>query len=206
MKGYIYIARFFETVNRSGCGQKGSAVDNDPHFWTAPPTWGICRNDLRADAEVGDFIFFVLPIRGRHPQMIFGYLRIKENISHVEAFSRLYLRSKRMGNKTPNGNIIVDAKGGYNRFDAGDHKDKFEKIKMHYVIGNELHSRMLSANEIRSLAPQFLNTLRVVLGVSGDRAIDIISRKGRVLTAQQIKSLLAWLNGSNPPLNLTDQE
>jgi len=32
MKGYIYIASAFETVNRSICGQKGSWVDNDPHF------------------------------------------------------------------------------------------------------------------------------------------------------------------------------
>jgi hypothetical protein len=57
VKGYIYIASAFETVNRSACGQKGSWVDNDPHFWTSPPTWGICRNDLRAGAEIGDFVF-----------------------------------------------------------------------------------------------------------------------------------------------------
>jgi hypothetical protein len=68
MKGYIYIASFFETVNRSSCGRKGSEVDNDPHFWTDPPTWGICRNDLRARADVGDFVFFVLPARGRRSE------------------------------------------------------------------------------------------------------------------------------------------
>lgn len=201
MKGYIYIASAFETVNRSGCGQKGSWVDNDPHFWTAPPTWGICRNDLRAGADVGDFVFFVLPRRGRHPQMIFGYLRIKEKISHVEAFSRSYLRSKRMGDKMPNGNIIVDATGRYNRFDAGVHKHKFEKIKMHYVIGDEAKSRMLSANEIRSLAPEFLDKLSAVLGFHGERAIDVISRKGRLITAQQVKSLLAWLNSPKSALH-----
>ena len=66
MKGYIYIASAFDTVNLSTCGQKGSWVDNDPHFWTYPPTWGICRNDIRAKAEEGDSIFFVLPRRGRH--------------------------------------------------------------------------------------------------------------------------------------------
>lgn len=137
MKGYIYIASAFETVNRSVCGQKGSWVDNDPHFWTSPPTWGICRNDLRAGADVGDFVFFVLPRRGRHPQMIFGFLKVVEKISHIEAFPRPDLRSKRMGNKTPNGNIIVDAGGRYNRFDGGAHKQKFEKIKRHYVVGSE---------------------------------------------------------------------
>jgi len=102
MKGYIYIASAFETVNRSACGQKGAWIDNDPHFWTSPPTWGICRNDLRAGADVGDVVFFVLPRRGRHPQMIFGYLKIAEKISHLEAFSRPALASKRMGNKVPN--------------------------------------------------------------------------------------------------------
>jgi hypothetical protein len=129
VKGYIYIASAFETVNRSPCGQAGSWVDNDPHFWSAPPTWGICRNDLRAGAKVGDFVFFVLPRRGRHPQMIFGYLKITEKITHVEAFARSDLEAKRMGNKMPNGNIIVDSTGGYNVFDGGAHWNKFDKIK-----------------------------------------------------------------------------
>src|ERR1700733_13967401 len=128
MKGYIYIASAFETVNRSICGQKGSWIDNDPHFWTSPPTWGICRNDLRARADVGDYVFFILPRHGRHPQMIFGFLNIAEKISHFDAFRRHDLRSKRMGNKMPNGNIIVCANGTYNRFDGGVHKRKFDKI------------------------------------------------------------------------------
>ena len=195
VKGYIYIASAFETVNRSVCGQKGSWVDNDPHFWTTPPTWGICRNDLRAGANVGDFVFFVLPRRGRHPQMIFGYLKIAEKISHIEAFSRPDLHSKRMGNKMPNGNIIVDALGGYNRFDGGAHKHMFDKIKRHYVVGCEVESRMLTSEEIRRFAPKFVKALGSILGIQGDRAFDIISRKGRVLTARQVKSLLKWLNG-----------
>src|SRR6266404_4701597 len=194
MKGYIYIASAFETVNRSACGQKGAWVDNDPHFWTTPPTWGIFRNDLRAGAEVGNFVFFVLPRRGRHPQMIFGFLKITEKISHVEAFRRADLRSKRMGNKMPNGNIIVEADGTYNRFDGGVHKHKFEKIKQHYAVGCNTTSRMLTSQEIRHFAPKFLETLGSIVGIEGDRAIDIISRKGRVLTAHQAKSLLAWLN------------
>jgi hypothetical protein len=193
MKGYIYIASAFETVNRSVCGQKGSWVDNDPHFWTSPPTWGICRNDLRAGAEVGDYVFFVLPIRGRHPQMIFAYLKIAEKITHVEAFSRADLRLKRMGNKMPNGNIIVDEHEGYNRFDGGAHKHMFDRVKRDYVIGDETASRMLSADEIRRLAPGFLKKLGSIVGVRGDRAIDIISRKGRILTPGQVQALLRWL-------------
>lgn len=196
MKGYIYIASAFETVNRSVCGQKGSWVDNDPHFWTSPPTWGICRNDLRAGADVGDFVFFVLPRRGRHPQTIFGFLKIAEKISHIEAFPRADLRSKRMANKMPNGNIIVDATGGYNRFDGGAHKNMFDKIKRHYVVGSAVDSKMLTSEEIRRFAPEFVKTLGSILGIQGDRAFDIISRKGRVLTDRQVKSLLAWLGSS----------
>jgi hypothetical protein len=196
MKGYIYIASAFETVNRSTCGQKGSWADNDPHFWTSPPTWGICRNDIRAKADEGDFIFFVLPRCGRHPQMIFGYLKIEEKISHLEAFSRADLRSKRMGNKMPNGNIIVEAGGTYNRFDAGVHRYKFEKIRRHYAIGSEDESRMLTAEEIRRLAPDFLGKLGTIIGIRGDRAIDIISRKGRTLSAGQVKPLMRWLNSA----------
>jgi hypothetical protein len=48
--------------------------------------------------------------------MIFGFLKVAEKISHVEAFSRADLRSKRMGNKTPNGNILVEANGRYSRY------------------------------------------------------------------------------------------
>jgi hypothetical protein len=36
-------------------------LDNDPHFWEPPPTWGICRTDSRRVVKVGDYIFFVLP-------------------------------------------------------------------------------------------------------------------------------------------------
>lgn len=193
MKGYIYIASAFETVNRSPCGQAGSWIDNDPHFWSSPPTWGICRNDLRAGASIGDFVFFVLPRHGRHPQMIFAYLKIAEKITHVEAFGRPTLLSKRMGNKVPNGNIIVNSTGGYNKFDVGAHRYKFDKIKKHYAVGDETASRMLTAKEIQARAPQFVSTLSSIVGVSGSRAIDIISRKRRILTARQVKLLLGWL-------------
>jgi hypothetical protein len=194
MKGYIYIASAFETVNRSSCGRAGAWVDNDPHFWNSPPTWGICRNDLRAGADVGDFVFFVLPRRGRHPQMIFAYLKIAEKISHLEAFSRPALELKRMREKMPNGNIIVDATGRYNQFDRNAHWYKFDKIKKHYAIGEVSESRMLTASEIQALAPEFLDKLESVIGIRGSRAIDIISRKGRILSAQQVQHLHSWLS------------
>jgi hypothetical protein len=126
--------------------------------------------------------------------MIFGFLKIAETISHIEAFRRPDLHSKRMSNKMPNGNIIVDAGGEYNRFDDGAHWNKFDKIKRHYVVGSEAKSRMLTSEEIRRLAPKFLMTLGSILGIQGARAIDIISRKGRVVTAKQARALVAWLN------------
>ena len=128
--------------------------------------------------------------------MVFGFLKIAEILSHVEAFRRADLRSKRMNNKMPNGNIIVGAGGEYNRFDGGAHRHKFDKIKQRYAVGCETESRMLTSDEIRRLAPTFLKTLGSILGAEGDRAIDIISRKGRILTGQQVSSLLAWLNHS----------
>lgn len=196
MKGYIYIAGAFDTVNRSVCGRKGSWIDNDPHFWTSPPTWGICRNDLRAKAEEGDYVIFVLPRHAQHPQMIFAVLRIAEKIRHSEAFFRKNLRSKRMGNKTPNGNIIVDAQGGYNRFDVGVHRRIFEKIRRHYAIGSENESRMLTAHEINQLAPTFVENLGEIVGIRGPRAIDIISRHGRELSARQVRCLLRWIDSA----------
>src|SRR2546430_2431671 len=88
MKGYIYISGAFTTVNRSKCGGNGW-LDNDPHFWTQPPTWGICRTDLRCCVDVGDYVFFVLPKASELPQMIYGYFRVCEPpISHIQAYSR----------------------------------------------------------------------------------------------------------------------
>jgi hypothetical protein len=196
MPGYIYIASVFETVNRSTCGQAGSWSDNDPHFWTDPPTWGICRPDLRAGASEQDVVYFVLPKHGRHPQMIFAYLTIKEIITHEQAFARPELLSKRMDNKTPNGNIIVNARGEYNKFDAGVHFDNFDRIKLRYAIGDSTKSRMLSSREIQRLAPSFIKQLSRVIGKPGTDAVDIISRKGRKLTTDQIHALSEWLGHS----------
>jgi hypothetical protein len=126
--------------------------------------------------------------------MIFAYMRIAEDkITHLAAYNRSDLRSKRMGKKNPNGNILVDAAGNYNRFDAGVHKRQFPRMKDEYAIGDPAKSRMLDDRAIRSLAPQFLSTLGSIIGISGSRAIDIISRRGRQLNEHQIERLLSWL-------------
>jgi hypothetical protein len=198
LKGFIYIAGAFTTVNRSKCGKGKGWIDNDPHFWTSPPTWGICRNDLRKLAEPGDYVFFVLPVRAQHPQMIFGYLRIAEpKISHAAAYHRPELKTKRMGNKNPNGNILVDANGKYSRFDGNVHKSQFERIKDEYAIGDDNGSRFLDDRSIRSLAPYFVSTLANILGVTASPELTpfkLITRKGRELNARQVKRLLRWLN------------
>src|SRR6266516_1867300 len=159
----MYIAGAFETVNRSKCGRGKAWIDNDPHFWTSPPTWGICRSDLRRKVNLGDYVFFVLPKHARHPQMIFGYIRVIEKINHVTAFSRANLVTKRMGKKDPNGNIIVNSRGRYNRFDLGAHQRIFEKVKPEYVVGDARSSRFFDDKKIRALAPKFVATLRKIL-------------------------------------------
>src|SRR6266849_4528686 len=144
MKGLMYIAGTFETFDRGKCGRGKGWIDNDPHFWTSPPTWGICRNDLRRKIEERDYVFFVLPRGAKHPQTIFGFLRVADIISHVEAHRCADLHSKRMGNENPNGNIIVDSLGNYNRFDGGAHRHIFQKVKERYAIGDPKRSRFLT--------------------------------------------------------------
>src|SRR5260370_29408948 len=194
MKGIMYIAQYFETVNRSKCGRGRTWIDNDPHFWTSPPTWGICRPDWRSKADKGDYVFFVLGARARHPQMILGYLRIAKFLTHEQAFRCRTLRSKRMGNKNPNGNIIVDKSGGYNRFDGGRHKATFARIKDRYAVGAPQGSRLLTSREIRHLAPRFVPTLQKILGRDGARPIELISKHGRELSEARTHSLLRFLN------------
>ena len=193
MAGYIYIAGSFHNVKRSVCGTSGSWIDNDPHFWTDPPTWGICRPDLRKRMVVGDTVFFVLPKASKYPQMVFAYLRGKEIITHMQAYERLDLISKRMGNKNPNGNIIVDADGAYNRFDAGAHRRNFEKIKNRYVVGDPSHSRFLRAKDIMKHAPEFLSMLTTVMGRVGKRPIDVITRHGISAMDNEVQQLIDWL-------------
>ena len=194
MSGFIYIASAFETVNRSTCGRKGSWVDNDPHFWTDPPTWGICRNDLRARSRPGYTIFFVLPKNGRHPQCIFGYLTIDRIVTHLQAYRDPRLISKRMSRKVPNGNIIVTATGRYNRFDARSHFHKWQKISKHYAVGKTEASKFLTSREVRKKAPTFVPTLVKIIGRSGPRAIDVITRKGTHLTDLQVRQLINWIS------------
>ncbi|WP_454914161.1 DUF2441 domain-containing protein [Variovorax gossypii] len=49
----MYIANSFKTVGRTQRERGHWPVDNDPHFWSSPPTWGICRPDLRKKAVLG---------------------------------------------------------------------------------------------------------------------------------------------------------
>jgi hypothetical protein len=190
MRGYIYIAGAFKSLDPKSIGD----VDNDPHFWEMPPTWGICRHDLRAGAQVGDVIFFVLPKASGLPQTIFAYLTIQEIISHADAYARPDLRSKRMGNKKPNGNIIVDDQGKYDKHDEWVHADNVEKIKNRYAIGSQEKSLMLSRDSIDKLAPQFVTRVGNILKRKGNTAADIVSRKGKKLSETQVKAILAWLH------------
>lgn len=162
-------------------------------FWTNPPTWGICRNDLLRRVEIGDYVFFVLPKIAKHRQMIFGYLRVAEVISHSDAHRRRNPRSKRMANKNPNGNIIVDEQGEYNRLDVGAHRHVFQKVKQRYIVGSPRASRFLTGQEIERLAPSFVHTLSRILGRSGNTAIELVSRYGCELSEAQVKDLLRWI-------------
>jgi hypothetical protein len=195
MKGFIYIAGSCCNPYLVQPGQDGTRLDNDPHFWNAPPTWGICRNDLRRNADVGDYVFFVLSKRSNLPQMVFAYLKVAEKISHMDAYHRLDLLGKRMFGGNPDGNIIVDENGNYNnRFDGGVHLRIFDKVKRHYVIGCAQSSRRLLAEEIGALAPTFVQTLTSVTEKLGQRPIDLITQKGFELSGTQVNQLLAWLN------------
>ncbi|MCZ7398580.1 MAG: hypothetical protein O8C62_02685 [Candidatus Methanoperedens sp.] len=195
-EGRIYIAGAYKSLQPQGCSSKNE-VDNDPHFLGGKMTWGICRFDFRNNMHEGDYVFFVLPKHNYDGfgQMIFAYMKIKEIISHKEAFFRTNLHKKRMReNARVNGNILVDENGGYNKLDDGMHYRNFEKIKGHYAIGDEIESRKLDVSEIREKGKTFVHKLERVFGESGDSVFDILGRKGRKMNSKQVQQLLAWLN------------
>jgi len=192
MQGRIYISSAFTNLKYVKCKPNKDWLDNDPHFWNSPPTWGICRTDFRKMLDKDDYIFYVLPKKTEFPQMIYGYIKVVESIPHVEAYERF--PQKRMKNKNPNGNIIVDENGNYNRFDNEDHKERFEQIKNYYVVGDKNNSKFLKPEEIIKLSKTFLSTLQKVFNSNATDIFSIIGRKGRILDEQQIIFLLKWLN------------
>ena len=191
MEGRIYISGAFTTVDRSKADEIW--LDNDPHFWDLPPTWGICRTDYRRTINVGDYIFFVLPKKGKLPQMIYGYFCVAEKITHDEAFARSDLRNKKMSNKNPNGNIIVDAAGRYNRFDGGSHRSEFNEIKQYYVVGDTKNYDFFTESRIRELAPGFVSVLNEVFVAKKRSVFGVIGRSGRRMNREQVGRLLDWL-------------
>lgn len=44
-------------------------------------------------------IFYVLPENGKHPQMIFGYIKVEEKIPRIDSYHRSKFILKRMGKK-----------------------------------------------------------------------------------------------------------
>lgn len=193
MGGRIYISRAFTEIDRTRADEVW--LDNDPHFWDSPPSWGICRTDYRRTIAIGDYVFFVLGKRSRLPQMIYGYLQVKEKITHEEAYHREALRQKRMGNKNPNGNIIVDEAGRYNRFDKGIHHRRFEHIRQHYIVGDKETSAFLAEEQIRALAPGFVPALNRIFGMNRETPFAILGRSGRRLSDDQVDAILAWMGG-----------
>jgi hypothetical protein len=192
LEGSIYISGVFTTVNRSKCGGAGW-LDNDPHFWSQPPTWGICRTDFRRTIREGDYIFFVLPKKSELPQMVYGYFRVQRKMTHTEAYASPALKYKRMGKKNPNGNIIVDANGLYNPLDGDAHKDRFDEIKRYYIVGDENESEFLSEVRIRRLAPEFITVLNSIFETRKDSVFGVVGRGGRKMSEEQVSNLLAWL-------------
>ncbi len=67
-------------------------------------------------------------------------------------------------------------------------------MKREYVVGDPAHSRFLTEQEIRKLAPRFAPFLKKVFGDRGKRPYNFISRAGRELDESQIRTVLEWIN------------
>lgn len=191
-QGRSYISSAFTSIKINKCKPINNWLDNDPHFWNSPPTWGICRTGFKKNLGEGDYVFFVLPNNSELPQMIYAYMRIEEKITHLDAYPRF--PQKRMGNKNPNGNIIVNQDGSYSKFDLEIHKDRFNEITNYYLVGSKSESKFLTSKEIEYLSRDFLKILQQVFNTNLTTIFKIIGRKGRVLNPGQIQTLLNWLN------------
>jgi len=194
----MYIAGSFKSLKSTTCKPNKEWTDNDPHIWNKPYSWGICRYDLRNGANIGDYVFFILPKSlpkdSKLKQMIFCYIKIKDIISHKKAY-KLYKRKRMEANKNPNGNILVDNRGRYTRYDRGSHN--FNKIKERYAIADMNDSLILKDKDIAKKSEHFVSFLQKLLGKKGDSVFKLVSRKGRILNEKQVKDLKYWLKNSS---------
>jgi hypothetical protein len=81
-------------------------VGNDPDF-SKPPTWGICRPDVRRSERIGkgSYVVFVgsYPrLNAEKPYLVKGYMCVEEKISYLDALDRFATLEN--GNKK---NVIV---------------------------------------------------------------------------------------------------
>ena len=98
-----------------------------------------------------------------------------------------------MKNGNPNGNIITDEFGNYNKYDLGAHKKRFENIKQYYLVGDITESKFIKAKKIKNFASEFLPILKKIFDTNSNTIFQIIGRKGRKLNQLQIHTLLKWL-------------
>jgi len=194
MGGRIYISSALVNTRITKCKIGDKWRENDPHFWSLPPTWGICRTDFRRSIKPGEYIFFVLPKNADLPQMIYAYFKVEEQISHEEAYIR-FPKKRMHKNFNKNGNIIVDEFGRYNKYDLNIHKDRFDSIREYYLLGEEIESEFLLRNpdKIIKLSKSFLKILGKVFGTQRESVYGYLTRKGRRLDDEQVEILLEFL-------------
>lgn len=192
MSGRIYTTGAFinypSNIHRPNTN---SYLESDPHFWSNPPTWGICRTDYRKVIGKGDYVFWVLPKRANLPQMVWAYMEVVDKIDHDQAY--LQYPQKRMCLGQPNGNIIVDATGNYNSLDNGIHFHRFHEIKKYYLVGSTSNCNFLTRQQIINKAPSFLPFLQQLFNAPNKSIFDIIGRKGRSLNTSQVSQLLNYI-------------
>ena len=170
--------------------QHGKAV-TDPYLGH-PPTLGACRPDLREKLQIDDHIFVISGKVHGHSQFIMATFQVDEKLHASEAFGRFpEMRLNRNDDGEITGNIIVGSDG---RQYALDHhsKETFENRLSNFIVGKNLISPT-SRTSVDRARNETLNVLQDTLGKSGARPIDIVTRYGAHLDAEQVMELRSWI-------------
>jgi hypothetical protein len=181
MKGYIY-------TMYAGADPGHGWVLNDPIF--APvPTLGACVPNIRRNVEEGDYIFAITGRVAGQRQFVVGGFQVAEKIDALTAYNRFpEYRTRRLGDGSTAGNIIVDADGSQSR---ADHHTNFERRLDNYIVGAD--PRFLDkAAEYDRARDETLQVLGGLFGKSGNRVFDIVGRQ-RKMDADQVQELLNWI-------------
>ena len=149
--------------------------------------------NIRRVVELGDYIFVVSGKVSTVQQYVIGGMRVSQKIDALAAY-RLFPENRLHRNAEGQvwGNVVVNSRGRQHPLDHHPAATFEERVK-NFIVGAD-PVVLQNEREVALGRSQSLDKLSNILGKSGNRVIDVMSRWSK-LSEHQVQELLAWLQG-----------